>query len=178
MNPPVLVPVPPGVVTTTSTAPATCAGLVTVILVAETTTTLVPAVPPKVTPVAPLKFVPVNVTDVPPADRPVDGATAVTVGTETPIVYAFDAVPTLFFAVIVNVKEPAVVGVPEITPVAEANERPAGREPDDTANVIVSSPVAVTVAEYAEPTLPDGNDAVVIDGPTSTDTELELLLAT
>src|SRR5262245_49388046 len=44
---------PAGVVTTTLTAPAACAGVVQVMLVADTTATAVAAVPPKVTPVAP-----------------------------------------------------------------------------------------------------------------------------
>ena len=75
------VPVPPGVVTCTFTAPAACAGVVAVIEVALFTVKLVAAVPPKVTAVAPVKFVPVMVTLVPPAVGPVFGDTVVTVGT-------------------------------------------------------------------------------------------------
>jgi hypothetical protein len=74
------VPLPPGVVTTTSTALAACAGVVTVIVVELVTDTLVPAVPPNVTEVAPVKFVPVMVTEVPPAAGPLFGDTEVTVG--------------------------------------------------------------------------------------------------
>ena len=74
---------PPGPVTVTSTVPAASAGLVAVICVAETTITLVAAVVPKSTAVAPLKPVPVIVTDVPPADGPAAGLTAVTVGAAT-----------------------------------------------------------------------------------------------
>ena len=49
-------------------------------LVALTTVTPVAATPPMVTPVAPVKFVPVMVTLVPPAVEPVAGAMLVTVG--------------------------------------------------------------------------------------------------
>jgi len=67
-------------VTVTVTAPAACAGVVAVIEVLLTTTTLVAAVPPNVT-VAPLtKFVPVIVTPVPPAVDPLLGLTLLTVG--------------------------------------------------------------------------------------------------
>ena len=71
---------PPGLVTATVTAPAACAGVVAVIEVLFTTTTLVAAVPPKVT-VAPVaKFVPVMVTAVPPPVGPLLGLTLLTVG--------------------------------------------------------------------------------------------------
>ena len=59
---------PSGVVTVTSTVPVP-AGLVAVIWVLDTTSTLVAATPPKSTAVAPLKFVPVIVTVVPPFVR-------------------------------------------------------------------------------------------------------------
>lgn len=52
-----------------------------VIEVEFTTTTFVAAVPPNVTAVAPVKFVPVMVTGVPPPRGPDVGLTAVTVGT-------------------------------------------------------------------------------------------------
>jgi hypothetical protein len=76
--------VPPGVVTSTLTAPAAWAGVVQVMLVALTTLTLVAAVPPMVTPVAPVKPVPVIVTLVPPAVLPVGGLMTVTVGAGVP----------------------------------------------------------------------------------------------
>ena len=71
--------VPPGVVTVTSTVPAP-AGAVAVIWVALLTVKPVAAVVPKSTAVAPVKFVPVIVTLVPPAGGPAVGLTAVTVG--------------------------------------------------------------------------------------------------
>ena len=67
-------------VTTTSTAPAVCEGVVTVMEVELTTVTLVADDPPNVT-VAPLKNpVPVMVTDVPPLVVPEVGEIEVTVG--------------------------------------------------------------------------------------------------
>ena len=58
-----------GVVTVTSTVPAAWAGVVAVIWVAETTVKLVAAVAPKSTAVAPVKLVPVMVTDGPAGGR-------------------------------------------------------------------------------------------------------------
>ena len=64
----------------TDTAPAACAGVLAVMLVALTTVTPVAAVPPRLT-VAPVKKpVPVMVTAVPPLVVPVAGDIAVTVG--------------------------------------------------------------------------------------------------
>jgi hypothetical protein len=73
--------VPCEVVTSTFTVPAEPAGDVTVISVEVTTVTLVPAFEPKATVAPAIKFVPVNVTGVPPAVEPEDGDTPVTVGT-------------------------------------------------------------------------------------------------
>jgi hypothetical protein len=63
--------------------PAECAGDVAVIDVALLTVKVVAAVAPKSTAVAPVKFVPVMVTDVPPAAGPLLGLTFVTVGAAT-----------------------------------------------------------------------------------------------
>ena len=71
--------VPAGVVTVTSTVPVP-AGDVALIDVALLTITPVAALAPKSTAVAPLRLVPVMVTDVPPASGPLFGLTAVTVG--------------------------------------------------------------------------------------------------
>jgi hypothetical protein len=70
--------VPPAVVTVTSTVPVP-AGDVAVIELALLTEKLA-AVPPKFTAVAPVKFVPVMVTLVPPVAGPLVGETEVTVG--------------------------------------------------------------------------------------------------
>jgi hypothetical protein len=67
-------------VTVTVAAPALPAGVVAVILVLLTTTTFVAAVAPNVTVAPAAKFVPVMVTAVPPAARPLFGVTLLTVG--------------------------------------------------------------------------------------------------
>ena len=74
--------VPPVVVTRTSTVPVP-AGAVAVIWVAELTVNVVAGVAPKVTAVAPAKFVPVMVTVVPAVMGPADGEIEVTVGAAT-----------------------------------------------------------------------------------------------
>ena len=72
---------PPPVVTITSTGPAVVlTGALQVIVVLSTTLIGVAAFPPIVTEVAPLKFVPVIVTIVPPAMLPVDGERLVITG--------------------------------------------------------------------------------------------------
>jgi hypothetical protein len=72
--------VPPAVVTLTSTVPALPAGAVAVICVAEFTVKPVAAVAPNVTAVAPDRFVPVNVTVVPPVVGPAVGEMLVIAG--------------------------------------------------------------------------------------------------
>jgi len=67
-------------VTVTVTAPALPAGVVAVIVVAFTTVTPVAAALPNVTVAPAAKFVPVMVTDVPPASGPLLGLTLLTVG--------------------------------------------------------------------------------------------------
>src|SRR5439155_16059131 len=69
-----------GLVTTTSTAPAACAGVVAVMLVLLTTFTEVAATPPKVTLAPDTKFVPVMVALVPPLAVPLFGEIEVMVG--------------------------------------------------------------------------------------------------
>ena len=80
VNAPVLVTVPPTVVTTTSVAPAAPAGVTAVMEVALTTITLVAATPPTVTLLAPVKLVPVMVIAVPAVNGPDDGLTLAIVG--------------------------------------------------------------------------------------------------
>ena len=76
---------PAGVVTVTVTVPVP-GGLVTVICVLESEVIL-PATPPKVTPVAPARPVPVIDTVVPPAVLPLSGDMPVTAGRGAPKVY-------------------------------------------------------------------------------------------
>jgi len=104
--------VPPGVVTVTSIAPTAPAGLVAVMLVALITVTLVAATPPKLTPVAPVKFVPVIVTLVPPAAGPLAGLTEVTVGVDAmpvPLRAMLCVVELAVLKLSVITKEPALV---------------------------------------------------------------------
>ena len=77
--------VPPGVVTTTFTAPAAWAGVVAVIEVPLLKVKPEADVPPKLTPVTPVRLVPVKVTEVPPLVLPVFGVTDVRVGTPAPV---------------------------------------------------------------------------------------------
>ena len=72
--------VPPGVVTSTLAVPALPAGMVAVMVVAFTTVKVVAAAPPMVTAVAPVRPVPVMVTDCPYARGPDEGLMDVTVG--------------------------------------------------------------------------------------------------
>jgi hypothetical protein len=81
VNPFVRLPVCPFTVTATVTAPALPAGVVAVIDVLLTTTTLVAAVAPNFTVAPAAKFVPVIVTAVPPVAGPLFGLTLLTVGT-------------------------------------------------------------------------------------------------
>jgi hypothetical protein len=67
------------------------------------------------------------------------------------------------FTPIKNVEVPAVVGVPEITPVLALIANPAGSAPEYTLHVYGFVPlVAAIVAEYAPPTIPFGKLVVVI----------------
>ena len=72
--------VPLGVVTTTLAIPAAWAGVVAVMVVELTKAKVAAAVPPMVTPVAPVKSVPVMVMDVPPAVEPLVREILITVG--------------------------------------------------------------------------------------------------
>lgn len=74
---------PPAVTTVISTIPALPAGEVAVIDVALLTVKLVALLAPNFTAVAPVKLVPVIVTDVPPVVGPAGGLTPVTVGSAT-----------------------------------------------------------------------------------------------
>ena len=73
---------PPVVTTVTSTVPLP-AGAVAVICVALFTVNLLALVAPNLTAVAPVKFVPVMTTEVPPVAGPLDVARLLTVGAAT-----------------------------------------------------------------------------------------------
>ena len=72
--------VPPGVVTKTLAAPTVPAGVVAVMVVELTKAKVAALTPPMVTPVAPVKSVPVMVMLVPPAVEPLVGEILITVG--------------------------------------------------------------------------------------------------
>ena len=89
------------------------------------------------------------------------------------------AVVTLLASLVVTVKVkvPVAVGVPEITPVAAAKDRPPGNAPDAMAHDAYGlvPPVAANVCEYEPPMLTAGNDDVLTVGnaPTVIDKDLE-----
>ena len=74
---------PPGVVAATVFAPAVPPGVSAVICVGERTVTLVAVTPPTMTALALVRFFPVMVISVPPANAPVFGFTDVIVGVGT-----------------------------------------------------------------------------------------------
>ena len=84
----------------------------------------------------------------------------------TAILKAF--VPVLFaasFTCTVNDTVPAVVGVPEITPVDATRLNPAGNVPAFTLQLYgVVPPLACSAVEYAVPAVPPGSDVVVTNG--------------
>jgi hypothetical protein len=75
--------------------------------------------------------------------------------------YACEPVaPRPSVAVIVKFDVAAVVGVPVIAPVAAFSESPVGKLPAETLNVYEPlPPLALTVCEYATPTVPLGKVA-------------------
>ena len=87
-------------------------------------------------------------------------------GATTAMLKAF--VPVLFaasFTCTVNDTVPAVVGVPEITPVDAARLNPAGNVPALTLQLYgVVPPLACTAIEYVVPVVPPGSDVVVTEG--------------
>ena len=67
------------------------------------------------------------------------------------------------FTVAVKLEVPVAVGVPEMVPVVAARLSPAGRLPELIDHVYDGlPPVAVIGAEYATPSVPEGNAPVVM----------------
>ena len=87
------------------------------------------------------------------------GVTAIAALTVT--VYAREPVaPTVSVAVIVKLNVPAALAVPVIAPLELFSDKPVGKLPADTLNVIAPvPPVVVTVWLYARPAVVVGNDA-------------------
>jgi hypothetical protein len=100
--------VPAGVVTVMLVTPFEPVGETAVIVVALTTDTLVALLRPNFTAVAPVRFVPVSVTCVPPPVGPEFGLTAVTVGVGADTVIVGDVV---MFVVPLKPSRDAVVNV-------------------------------------------------------------------
>jgi hypothetical protein len=159
--------VPPAVVTVTLTVPLPD-GDVAVMEVELLTVKLAVFPEPKSTALAPVRFVPVTVTDVPPAKGPADGLTEVTVGTK---------VYRNWSAALVALVPPAVVTVTLTVPLPDGEVAVMELElltvkvaaavfPNLTALVPVK-PVPVTVTEVPPP-----------DGPEEGLTELTVGAAT
>jgi hypothetical protein len=139
--------VPPGVVTRTSTAPAACGGVTAVIEVRLVTVKLAAAVPPNVTAITPVKFLPAMMTLVPPAVGPLFGETEATVGAPMKVKASL-AVPEPPVAVTPTSTVPAIcAGVTAVIDVALVTVKlAAGNLPNVTAVVPVKPlPVIVTV---------------------------------
>jgi hypothetical protein len=109
---------PTGVVTVTSTTPATPTGEEAVIESSLTTMTLPAAIPLKSTSVAPVKPDPVMVTGVPPVVNPVEGSTSLTIGSTAGVIVV-DAVADFLSEEVDTdtVTGPVVVGL--VTPFRE-----------------------------------------------------------
>jgi hypothetical protein len=75
----------------------------------------------------------------------------------------FVSLPASLVAFTVKPDVPSAVGVPEIVPFG-ARLKSAGNAPLSRLHVMGFSPLAASVRLYAVPTLPPGNDAVVIVG--------------
>lgn len=79
---------------------------------------------------------------------------------------AFVSLPAEFVALIVKLNVPAVVGVPEITPVVPFMLKPLGKLPLSSDQVIGVVPVALSAWLYAAPAVPPGREEVTIPGAT------------
>jgi len=94
------------------------------------------------------------------------GAAIVNGGGATVIVIAVDFVWTGSLespTVTANEKFPATVGEPEMIPLDDASEIPAGRLPEESFQVYSGvPPVASRSAEYCVPSIPEGKILVVI----------------
>jgi len=164
VKPPVLVTEPPGTVTCTSRAPAVPAGVTHVSVVPFTTARAVASVPPIRTALAPSRFVPVIVIDVPPVSGPVSGLTDAIVGATYTCVKAFDRVAVPPGVVTDTLLAPAVpAGVTHVSVVASTTVRPVALTEPTRTSVAPDRFVPVTVIVVppaSEPELGD-TDATV-----------------
>jgi hypothetical protein len=74
----------------------------------------------------------------------------------------FSAIPFAFVALKVAIKFPAPLGVPDISPVDEFNDK--GEIDPLTIDHVTPPPVAVSVSEYADPATPENRTYEVIAG--------------
>ena len=135
MNAPLLLALPPAVVTATLCAPAVPVGVTAVMLVALTTTTLIAALPPTFTLVAPVKLVPVMVIEVPPNVVPELGLTLVIVGNGTTYVN------TLFNEIV----PPGVVTETFLAPAVEAGVTAVILPGLTTTTLVAAMPPTITL---------------------------------
>ena len=160
--------VPPAVVTRTLALPAVPAGVVQVMLVALATLKLLHAVPPTLTPVAPVKLVPVRVMLVPPAMGPALGDTAVTVGRGVTKVYRVLAVLVPPGVVTRTLAVPAVpLGVVQLRLVSLVTVRLVHALPPMVTPVAPVKPVPVRVTLVPPAVLPELGEMAVTVGTTA-----------
>ena len=165
MNAPLLVAVPPAVVTATLCAPAVPVGVTAVMLVALTTTTLVAALPPTVTLVAPVKLVPVMVIEVPPNVVPDVGETLVIVGNGTTYVNALLLLAVPPAVVTATLLTPAVpAGVLAVTEVLDTTTMFVAAMPPTVTLVAPVKLVPVMVIEVPPNVVPDVGETLVMVG--------------
>ena len=150
-------------------APAVLAGVSAVTLVAETTTTLVAATPPTVTLLAPVRFVPVIVIDVPPIVEPLVGVTDVRVGAGTTYVNAFVNVAVPPAVVTATLFAPAVpAGVTAVMVVVEVTFSAVAATPPTVTLVVPATKfvpvIVISVPPRVEPLV--GVTAVIVGGTT------------
>jgi hypothetical protein len=150
--------VPDGVVTVMSAVPAEPAGEVAVICVPLLTVNEVAVLVPTLTPVAPVKLVPVIVTDVPPAVDPEDGLTLDTAGAGSYVNWS---------ALEVALVPPGVVTVTWTVPAM-----PAGETAEIDVELFTTTPVAalapkLTVAPETKPVPVIVTDWVPANGPSA-----------
>ncbi len=155
---------PAGVVTTTSTAPAACAGVTTVSSPSFVTERLVPSDPSKVTLVAPVKCVPVIVTEVPPSVEPLEGDTSAIAGAG--VTYVNDAALEEPAGVVTTTSTaPATcAGVTTVSSPSLVTDRPEPAEPSNVTDVAPVRCVPVMVTEVPPSVEPDVGDTSVIAG--------------
>ena len=157
-------------VTVALTAPAACAGVVAVIVVAFTTVTPVAAVPPTLTVAPAAKPVPVIVTAVPPAVGPDGGATLSTVGAGARYVNALAFVPLCAsLLVTVTLTAPAAcAGVVAVIVVAFTTVTPVAAVVSIVTVAPAAKPVPVIVTAVPPPVDPAIGATLVIVGAGAT----------